>query len=100
MADPIFDQLTAEILKQFANGSLRHKIKVEQGDIRSTNYIAGSQGWRITPTSLEIYNADPVVIPKKAGTPTGGVSGQMVLDTTAHKLWINEAGTYKYINLT
>jgi hypothetical protein len=32
---------------------IRDKIILESGDIRSRNYIAGSQGWRLTPTAFE-----------------------------------------------
>lgn len=47
------NKLYNDILKQLANGSIRIKLILEQGEIRSANYIEGSQGWRLTPTSSE-----------------------------------------------
>jgi hypothetical protein len=78
--------LQQEILDQFANGSLRHNVKLETGDLRSRNYTENSQGWRLTPNLM--------VVPIVTSAPTGAnIAGTLYYDKTGHKLYIGEGGT-------
>lgn len=83
-----------EILTAFANGSLRQKVKVEVGDIRSRNYTENTQGWRLTPTLM--------MVPIVTSAPTGSnTAGTLFYDKTNHKLYIGEGGTtWKSVTLT
>lgn len=79
-----------DVLRLFSFGSLRRRVRVEQGgDIQGTD---SASGWKLRPTAI--------VISTKGGVPTGGENGQIVLDTTDNRLYINVNGTWKYAALT
>lgn len=86
-----------ETLKQVATGSFRRQYRMEEGDLRSRDYLPGSQGYRIHPQGMEI---NKLTIRLNAGAPTGGDSGDVVLDTTNSRLYVKVGSTWKYAALT
>lgn len=94
---PQFSSAEVETLKQMAAGSLRRQYRLEEGDVRSRDYIPGQQGFRQHPQGMEI---NKLTIRLNAGAPTGGDSGDVVLDTTNSRLYVKVGSTWKYAALT
>lgn len=92
-----FSGAEQETLKQMAAGSLRRQYRLEEGDVRSRDYIPGQQGFRMHPQGMEI---NKLTIRLNAGAPTGGDSGDVVLDTTNSRLYVKVGATWKYAALT
>lgn len=65
--------------------------------------ITGGAGVELTSGGLFdllLNNNTTVVIPTSAGTPTGGSSGSMKLDTTNSKIYFKVGSTWKFAALT
>lgn len=83
-----------EVLKQMAHGSNRTKQILEVGELRSSNYIEGSQGWRLTPDLAEFNSA---LI--NASLLVGGIGGftinptSLVAGTGANTVGLDTGGT-------
>lgn len=83
-------------------GRINRKMVLESGDIRSRNYIPGSQGWRLTPDGAELAGSTiaytpwttytPTVSAHFSGTPTLGVNMYMRMCGMAY-IFIDLTGT-------
>jgi len=57
--EPLSPPLAGE--PTFLPTSLRDKYVMEEGDMRSRNYVAGKQGWRLFPTRVELNDVREAV---------------------------------------
>lgn len=95
-----FNQQEEGILTNLAHGSIRRGMKLESGDIRSRNYISGSQGWRLTPTEIEL-GIDAGVGAVSSWTPTwGGFSANPTGVVARAALMFNVAHLWIYMGAT
>lgn len=69
--------------------------------VLTSNLVFGSGSALVTTSTTGM-----ILIPGTAGTPSGVVVGAglgaipMIYDTTAHKLWLDDNGTWKFISAT
>ena len=77
------------------------RLSVSQGSTSlDGGTIATDGGGNLTASGRISGELNTTATVSSGSTPTGGSSGDMVLDTTNGKLWINFAGTWKAATLT
>lgn len=63
LAPVVFDGFSKDTQMKDALGSRRTKSRQEAADLRSTNWVPGVSGWRLTPSGLELGTASGVFPP-------------------------------------